>query len=101
MGAAIAGLVCAAEIARKNGAKEDSERYLHVADDWAAHLEKWLVTTAGHLGGPQASQGYYILINNNLDPNDGDRLDLSNSRGGWGKSTASHATLLHPPPHPT
>ncbi len=94
MAAEIAGLVCAAEIARKNGAKEDAERYLHVADDWAAHLEKWLVTTTGHLGGPQASQGYYIRINNNLDPNDGYRLDVHNGGGVWNKSDVVDAGFL-------
>src|SRR5260370_11520793 len=75
MAAEIAGLVCAAEIARKNGAKEDAERYLHVADDWAAHLEKWLVTTTRPPAGPPASPGYYIRINTNLGPNDRDPLD--------------------------
>jgi len=35
--AEIAGLVCAASIARKNGANSDADRYLAVADDWAAH----------------------------------------------------------------
>jgi len=94
MAAEIAGLVCAAEIARKNGAKEDAERYLHAADDWAAHLEKWLATTSGHLGGPQASQGYYIRINNNLDPNDGYRLDVHNGGGVWDERDVVDAGFL-------
>lgn len=81
--AEIAGLVCASAIARKNGAAADAARYLATADDWASHLETWLVTTTGHLGGPRAAKGYYIRIDNNQDPNDGYRLDVHNGGGAW------------------
>jgi glucoamylase len=85
MAAEIAGLVCAAAIARVNGATADAQRYLQTADDWAAHLETWLVTTTGHLGGegPPASRGYYLRIDDNQDPNDGFRLDVHNGGGVW------------------
>jgi len=33
--AEIAGLVCAAEIARRNGDEASAKKYLTVADDWA------------------------------------------------------------------
>lgn len=81
--AEIAGLVCASEIAKANGAMEDARRYLETADAWAAHLESWLVTRTGHLGGSLASRGYYIRINNNRDPDDGFRLDVHNGGGVW------------------
>jgi glucoamylase len=81
--AEIAGLVCAADIARANGATADAQRYLATADDWAAHLERWLVTTTGHLGGALASRGYYIRIGNDTDPNDGDTLEVNNGGGRW------------------
>src|ERR1700693_3223877 len=45
--AEIAGLVCAADIARKNNATADADRYLTTADNWAANLENWMVTTTG------------------------------------------------------
>lgn len=81
--AEIAGLVCASAIAKKNGAASDAARYMATADDWASHLETWLVTTTGHLGGPLAAKGYYIRIDNNRDPNDGYRLDVHNGGGAW------------------
>jgi glucoamylase len=92
--AEIAGLVCAAEIARQNNAAVDADRYLHVADDWASNIEKWLVTTTGHLGGPLAAQGYYIRINNNTDPNDGYRLDVHNGGGVWDERDIVDAGFL-------
>ncbi len=83
MAAEIAGLVCASAIAQKNGATADARKYLETADDWASHLEKWLVTTTGDLGGPLAKRGYYIRIDNNTNPNDGYRLDVHNGGGMW------------------
>ena len=84
MATEIAGLVCASAIARKNGATGDASRYLRTADDWASHLEAWLVTTTGHLGGPKLdAHGYYIRIDHNKDPNDGYMLDVRNGGGVW------------------
>jgi glucoamylase len=91
--AEIAGLVCAAEIARKNGANDDAARYLKTADEWAGNIEKWLVTTSGHLGGGGA-QGYYIRINNNTDPNDGYQLDVHNGGGVWDERDVVDAGFL-------
>ena len=92
--AEIAGLVCAADIARKNGAKEDAEHYLRMADEWAGNLEKWMVTTTGHLGTPGAGTGYYIRINNTTDPNDGEKLDVRNGGGVWDKRDVVDAGFL-------
>jgi glucoamylase len=92
--AEIAGLVCAADIAAKNGAKADADRYLRVADEWASNLEKWMVTTTGHLGAPGAASGYYIRINNSTDPNDGAKLDVHNGGGIWDKRDVVDAGFL-------
>jgi glucoamylase len=92
--AEIAGLVCAADLARKNGAAADAERYLATADSWAANIEKWLVTTTGHLGGPLAAQGYYIRIGNSTDPNDGYMLDVHNGGGTWDERDVVDAGFL-------
>jgi glucoamylase len=94
MAAEIAGLVCAADIARKNGAAEVADRYLHVADEWADNLEKWTVTTSGHLGKPGSTQGYYIRIDNTKDPNDGAKLDVKNGGGVWDKRDVVDAGFL-------
>jgi glucoamylase len=92
--AEIAGLVCAAEIARKNGANADADRYFKLADSWAANIENWLVTATGHLRGPLAAQGYYIRIDNNTDPNDGFRLDVRNGGGVWDERDVVDAGFL-------
>lgn len=92
--AEIAGLVCASDIARKNGAQQEADRYLKTADDWAGHVENWLVTRTGHLGGPEAAQGYYIRIDNNTDPNDGYHLDVPNGGGTWDERDVVDAGFL-------
>ncbi|MFZ3331239.1 MAG: glucan 1,4-alpha-glucosidase [Candidatus Acidiferrales bacterium] len=94
LAAEIAGLICAAEIARKNGANDDAARYTKTADDWAASIEKILVTTTGHLGGALGSQGYYIRMNNNTDPNDGYQLDVRNGGGLWDERDVVDAGFL-------
>ena len=40
--AEIAGLVCAAEIAKRNGDQESAGRWLKTADEWQANIEKWI-----------------------------------------------------------
>ncbi|HEU4990649.1 MAG TPA: glycoside hydrolase family 15 protein [Gemmatimonadaceae bacterium] len=79
--AEVAGLVCASEIAKANGAPDDAARYLKTADDWASHVESWMVTTTGHLTGGAPGQGYYLRVDNNTDPNDGYQLDTRNGSG--------------------
>jgi glucoamylase len=92
--AEIAGLICAVDIARKNGANDDANRYLKTADVWAGNLENWMVTTTGHLGGALASQGYYMRIDNNTDPNDGYQLDVRNGGGTWDERDVVDAGFL-------
>src|ERR1700732_3537996 len=94
MAAEIAGLVCAADIARTNGANEDAARYLKTADEWAASIEKILVTTTGHLGGDLASQGYYMRVDDNTDPNDGHRLGVGDGSGTWDEREVVDAGFL-------
>lgn len=92
--AEIAGLVCAADIARKNGANNDADRYLKTADNWAGNLENWMVTKTGHLGEALASQGYYMRIDNNTDPDDGYQLDVRNGGGKWDERDVVDAGFL-------
>jgi glucoamylase len=91
--AEIAGLICAADIARKNSATEDAVRYSQIADSWASNLENWLVTRTGHLDKSQA-MGYYIRIDNNTDPNDGYLLDVHNGGGSWDERDVVDAGFL-------
>jgi glucoamylase len=91
--AEIAGLVCASAIAEKNGAKQEAAHYLQVADEWAANVEKWTVTTTGHLQ-PKGDAGYYIRINDTTNPNDGGKLDVRNGGGVWDKRDVVDAGFL-------
>ena len=45
--AEIAGLVCAADLARRNGDAASARRWLRIADRWKAHVKRWTATTNG------------------------------------------------------
>ncbi len=75
--AEIAGLVCAAEIAKKNGDPMLAEKWLAVADNWAANVEKWTATTTGKY----ADGNYYLRITQNGKPDAGEKIELNNNSG--------------------
>lgn len=77
--AQIAGLVCAADIAARNGDTASANRYLSTADSWRADVDGWTYTTSGHLSGGR----YYERIDNNGNPNDGATLSIGNGGGSW------------------
>jgi glucoamylase len=75
--AEIAALVCAAEIARKNGDQTSVKTYLSTADDWAANVEKWTATTNGKYG----DGNYYLRLTQNGKPDAGEKIELNNNGG--------------------
>ncbi|HEX8248056.1 MAG TPA: glycoside hydrolase family 15 protein [Pyrinomonadaceae bacterium] len=75
--AEIAGLVCAAEIARRNGDEASATVYLATADDWARNVERWTATTTGLYG----DGIYYLRITQNGAPNKGEKIELNNGAG--------------------
>jgi len=75
--AEIAGLVCAAEIAKRNGDEASARTYLATADDWASKIEKWTATT----NGPYLNGNYYLRLTQKGMPNAGDRIELNNNAG--------------------
>jgi glucoamylase len=75
--AEVAGLVCAAEIARRNRDETSAQKYLAVADDWAHNVESWTATTNGGYG----DGNYYLRLTQKGTPNAGDRLELNNNGG--------------------
>ncbi len=75
--AEIAGLVCAAEIAKKNGDKKSAELWLKTADEWEANIEKWTATTVGKYG----DGNYYVRITQNGKPDAGEKIELNNGAG--------------------
>jgi glucoamylase len=75
--AEIAALVCAADIARRQGDEASARKYLAVADDWAHKVESWTVTTNGKYG----TGNYYLRLTQKGTPNAGDRIELNNNGG--------------------
>jgi len=71
--AQIAGLVCAAEIAKLNDDNAAAAKYLETADNWAENVDKWTVTGSRH------AVGYYLRITENDNPNDAGRMKINSS----------------------
>ncbi len=64
--AEIAGLVCAADIARHNGDTTSAVKYETTADSWRDSLAGWTFTTNGYFG----DHHYYERIEHDTNPND-------------------------------
>src|SRR5687768_1066362 len=62
--AEIAGLVCAADLARRNGDGASAARWEAVADAWQANVERWTATT----NGPYAPRPYYLRVTKDRAP---------------------------------
>ena len=75
--AEIAGLVCAAEIARRNNDEPAAYIYLAAADEWARNAEAWMATSTGKHG----DGNYYLRVTENTDPDDGEPRELNNGAG--------------------
>ena len=73
----IAGLTAAADIARSNGDEAGWAIYQGTADSWQRQTEKWMYTTTGPVG----DGSYYIRIEGDGDPNDGDTREYSDGAG--------------------
>jgi glucoamylase len=70
--AEIAGLVCAADLARANGDPMDAARWEATADDWQAHVKQWTVTHDGPLSG----NPYFLRLTKDGDPEAGTTYSL-------------------------
>ena len=73
IGAEIAGLVCAAQIAQANGADDTAAHYRAVADDWRSQLRHWTVTT----NGPLSDAPYFLRLSVDGDANAGTKYTLA------------------------
>ncbi|MFI2707989.1 glycoside hydrolase family 15 protein, partial [Nocardioides sp. CER28] len=62
--AEVAGLVTAADIARRNGHPELADQWLQTADRWAANVKAWTVTT----NGPLSASPYFLRLTKNGEP---------------------------------
>ncbi|HVF43323.1 MAG TPA: glucan 1,4-alpha-glucosidase, partial [Pyrinomonadaceae bacterium] len=75
--AEIAGLTCAAEIARRNDDEASAAIYTAAADDFARNVERWTATTTGRHG----DGNYFLRLSFNEDPDDGQPFDMGNGGG--------------------
>ncbi len=73
--AAIAGLVCAADIARANGDRKSATAYLKTADGWQRSVKSWTVTT----NGPLATRPYFLRLTKDGNPNAGTTYNIGDS----------------------
>ncbi len=73
--AEIAGLVCAADLARRNGDIASAQHYLQTADAWRAHLNGWTLTSTG----PYSHAPYYLRLTKDGDPNSGTTYSVGDS----------------------
>ena len=88
--AEIAGLVCAADIAQKNGDESSAKMWLEKADDWAKNVEKWTATTKGKYG----DGNYYLRLTKNGLPDAGERIELNNTAGTFQENEIVDAGFL-------
>jgi glucoamylase len=75
IGAEIAGLVCAADIAKANGDSGSATTYLNTADSWRSKVESWTVTT----NGPYSSKPYFLRVTKDGEPDSGTTYDVGDS----------------------
>jgi len=90
LAAEIAGLVCAAAIAERNGDGDAARRYRERASWWAAQLDAW---TAAR-GGPLSPEPYYIRIAQDGRPDSGARLEINNGGGSYDEREIVDAGFL-------
>jgi glucoamylase len=86
--AEIAGLICAADIARRNGDAASAQRYEATADSWQRQVERWTVT----LNGPLAYHPYYLRLTKDGNPNVGTPYSL----GDGGPSAMDQREVVDP-----
>jgi glucoamylase len=73
--AEIAGLVCAADLARANGDAASAARYDATADKWQRSVEGWTATR----NGPYAPRPYYLRLTKDGNPDLGTTYDIGDS----------------------
>src|SRR5256714_1774946 len=88
--AEIAGLACAAEIARRNDDQASATIYTAAADDFARNVERWTATTTGVYG----DKNYYLRLSFDDDPNDGERFNVGNGGGDYDEREIVDAGFL-------
>jgi glucoamylase len=86
--AEVAGLVCAADIARRNGDAASAQSWEAVADDWQAKVDDWTATS----NGPYDPKPYYLRLTKDGMPN----ASTTYSIGDGGPSAADQRAIVDP-----
>ena len=84
----IAGLICAADLARRNGDDASAATYEQTADTWQKSVESWTATT----NGPYSDKPYYLRVTKDANPDDGSTYPIGDS----GPSAADERTVVDP-----
>jgi glucoamylase len=90
MAAEIAGLVCAASIAKTNGATALAITYEDAAQSWASQIDNLAYTTTG----PYGSGDYFLRITQDGNPNSGADITIANGGGSHDDRTVVDAGFL-------
>ncbi len=72
----IAGLICAADIARQNGAFGRATTYERVADRWQRRVEDWTATDQSPFYEPTP---HYLRVTKDANPNDGSTYEIGDN----------------------
>jgi glucoamylase len=88
--AEIAGLVCAADIARMNGDSASQALYDNAADYWQAMVQNWTFTNTGPLGGNY----YFERIDSDSNPNDNAPITIANGGATYDERSIVDAGFL-------
>ncbi len=82
--------MAAADIAGQNGDTSSKNAYLAKADDFQGNIENWTFTTTGKIGDGR----YYMRINANENPDDGQHLEINNGGGTYDEREIVDAGFL-------
>jgi glucoamylase len=74
----IAGLICAADIAKRNGDMVRAGSYQSTADAFQKNVQAWTATT----NGPYSPNPYYLRLSKDGNPNDGSTYDVGDNHVG-------------------
>jgi glucoamylase len=86
--AQVAALVCAADMARKNGDTGSAHQWLALADAWKAKVKQWTVTT----NGPLSAHPYFLRLTKDGHPNAGTTYSI----GDGGPSAVDQRRVVDP-----
>ena len=86
--AEIAGLVAAADIARRNGDDDSAQAWELVADDWQSKVDSWTATE----NGPYSPRPYYLRLTKDAKPNVGTTYSI----GDGGPSAIDQRKVVDP-----